>query len=585
MSTPSTMPADSASRRSPIARAVRAAVRELFDLREPAPAPAPAPARAIAVGRSAYRGAEVTKYNLDWRTMNDAPDNEIGTAMMTLRSRARDLARNNPYIKRYRSLLGANIIGSSGITHQAQVRFVNPDGTQGDLNEPLNDYLEQKFREYRLSRVSADGKFNLDRFQVLQLGTCAVDGETLTRTIFGREFPHGLGLQPIDADLLAETYNLRAGPGDTEVRLGVEVNSWGRPLAYHFWEYPDYLPGRRARGGLRRLTAAEILHHYVSDRAGQTRGVTWLSNMMQDTQDLAGYDESVIVGARAGANQLAVAQWRDPTMAPPVTPPEGGETEARKPLQMDMVPATITELDPGLELASFDPKQPSGVYADFTKTVIRRIANGLDLSYSSLSNDLREVNYSSAKIGLLMEREIWKMIQEWWIDSFTLPLYLRWLEAATLSGALQLPTPDWRAYSAVNFQARRWPWAEPQREIGATKDMISLGLTSRQRVLAEQSDSDVRKVLDELAQEEKMASERKLSIAGDGAGAQPAPANPKRDAADEDPDPAAADDDEPDEPDDDDAEDDEPAKPRKQTARSSRVAALERRPAANGHGR
>ena len=60
-----------------------------------------------------------------------------------------------------------------------------------------------------------------------------------------------------------------------------------------------------------------------------------------------------------------------------------------------------------------DPSQPSGVYADFTKTVLRCIASGHWLAYASLSNDLREANYSSARVGLLIERKMWRTLQEW----------------------------------------------------------------------------------------------------------------------------------------------------------------------------
>ena len=182
-------------------------------------------------------------------------------------------------------------------------------------------------------------------------------------------------------------------------------------------------------------------------------------------------------GARAGANQVAFAQWKDPNIAPP-------PGEDRKPMQMDLNPGTFTELDPGLEVVPFDPSQPSGVYADFTKTVLRRIASGLGLSYASLSNDLREVNYSSTKVGLQTEREMWRTLQEWWIVSFMKPLYLRWLEAATLSGALQLDRPDWRLYTAVKWVPRGWAWVDPLKEVQASKEELALGLTSRQRILA-----------------------------------------------------------------------------------------------------
>jgi capsid protein len=79
--------------------------------------------------------------------------------------------------------------------------------------------------------LSRDGKLNLNRFQALQLEASAVDGEAFTRTVIGRGFRHGLGLQPIDADLVAENVNRRAHREGVEVRMGVEVDLLGRPVA------------------------------------------------------------------------------------------------------------------------------------------------------------------------------------------------------------------------------------------------------------------------------------------------------------------------------------------------------------------
>lgn len=527
MSTPSattngsTRP-DGAQRRGRLSRALSAAWRELRGAQAPAPTTSPVPRTPRA--RAAYHGAEVTRLNLDWRTGNASADQDIRGSMALLRSRARDLARNNPYIERFLGLLVSNVLGSSGIGHQAQVRLPN-----GDLDERTNDAIEAAWQDWIDGPVTVDGKLTMSGFQGLQLEAAAVDGESFTRLIMGRQFRHGLGLQPIDADLVAESISRRAGREAEEVRLGVEVDTFGRPRAYHVWDWPDYVPGSESRG-LQRLSAEEVLHHYRARRAHQTRGVSWLARVMTDIQDLAGYDESVIVGARAGANQIAFAQWKDPAAATP--------SEDRTPLQLELNPGTFTELDPGLEVVPFDPSQPSGVYADFTKTVLRRIASGLGVAYASLSNDLREANYSSARVGLLIEREMWRTLQDWWIASFLQPLYVRWLEAATLSGALELPRADWREYAAVKWVPRGWPWVDPQSDVQASEAELHLGLTSRQRLSRERG-RDFAVILDELRQEREMAMEAGVEINGVSVAAKPAPADPNASADGQGADPEA----------------------------------------------
>ncbi|MFK5284093.1 phage portal protein, partial [Lacticaseibacillus paracasei] len=45
--------------------------------------------------------------------------------------------------------------------------------------------------------------------------------------------PQGFALQHIDAALVDEDFNQAAGVGINAVRLGVEVDKWNRPVAYH----------------------------------------------------------------------------------------------------------------------------------------------------------------------------------------------------------------------------------------------------------------------------------------------------------------------------------------------------------------
>lgn len=454
--------------------------------------------------RSAFRGAEQTRFNIDWRSSTTAVDSEVATDAQVMRGRARALARDNSWIERFVDLLHANVIGPDGIKHQAQVMV------GGKLDENTNDLIEQKWKEWASGPVTIDGRMNLHSFMCLQLETAAVDGESFTRLFLGNGFRHGLALQPIDPDLVPVNLSRYADRTGNEIRLGVEVDAFGRRLAYHILEDPQYMPGAKLYGPLS-VPAEEMLHHYRVRRAHQTRGVTWLARVMTDTQDLGAYDEAVVIGARAGANTVAFAQWKDPAVAPT---PSANDEEARQPVNIEMNAGSLMELDPGLEVVPFDPSQPTGVYPDYTKTVLRKIAAGLKVSYAALTGDLREVSYSGHKIGLLNERDMFKMLQAWWIETFLQPVYERWLEAATLTGELELPGYDWRAYRAVSWTPRRWPWTEPQREIVAAKEELALGLTSRQRILSEQSDGDYKKLIAELQQEAELAREAGVSIGG-----------------------------------------------------------------------
>jgi capsid protein len=74
---------------------------------------------------------------------------------------------------------------------------------------------------------------------------------------------------------------------ENEIRLGVEVDGWGRPVAYYVNPYhPSDQGGSLAR---ERIPAEFITHLYDPARVNQTRGVTWFHPVMLAMRILEGY--------------------------------------------------------------------------------------------------------------------------------------------------------------------------------------------------------------------------------------------------------------------------------------------------------
>jgi len=449
---------------------------------------------------SAHKGAEVSRLRPGLFGGIRGPDAEIQWDLRMLRARARALRRNNPYIENYLNLLHSNVLGPEGPAHQAQVR-----NDAGDLDEEINDTIEAAWRDWAEGPVTADGQMNLALFRQLQLETNAVDGEAFTLPLVGAEFRHGLALDSFDPDLVDEKMSRAAGREGPEIRMGVEVSPLGRPLGYYVWDYPEYGPGRQNRGR-QRYDAADVLHQFRRRRGHQTRGVTWLTAAIVDTQDLDGFEEAVIVGARAAANQLGVVESGD--AASWSAPDDDGE---RKPAEMELNPGTILELDPGQKFTGFAPEQPTAVYPPFVKNRLRRLAGALGVAYEALANDREGVNYGSMRGGSLIERDLWRLRQAWWSLTFEQPIRQRWLQTALLTGALVLPSRDWRKYTALKVVFRGWPWVDPLKDAQTAELEIELGLNSRTRIHAQRG-SVFTEVLAELGQERDEAARLGLEI-------------------------------------------------------------------------
>jgi lambda family phage portal protein len=112
------------------------------------------------------------------------------------------------------------------------------------------------------------------------------------------------------------------------------------------------------------------------------------------------------------------------------------------------------------------------------------LAMSLDLHYFSLSGDLSAVNYSSARVGLLEERDVWKDLQRVVIDQFCREIFNAWLEAQILRGTIS--PGDAQAVNRPTWRPRGWQWVDPQKEVKAKVEAIQAGLTTYTATLAEQ---------------------------------------------------------------------------------------------------
>src|SRR3989337_457635 len=53
-----------------------------------------------------------------------------------------------------------------------------------------------------------------------------------------------------------------------------------------------------------RIHAEDIIHGFVVERPGQSRGVPWMHTAMTRLNMIAGYEEAELVGARLGASKM-----------------------------------------------------------------------------------------------------------------------------------------------------------------------------------------------------------------------------------------------------------------------------------------
>jgi capsid protein len=194
---------------------------------------------------------------------------------------------------------------------------------------------------------------------------------------------------------------------------------------------------------------------------------------------LDGYTEAELVAARTAAAKMGFI-----TASPDAPGPDPEALPGSQPT-MDAQPGVVERLAVGETFNSWDPTHPGGNYDPFTWPCSARSAPGLNVSYMALTGDLGGTSYSSARVGLLDERDGWRTLQTWLSEHLHDVVYRRWLRMAALTKNLTLPNADFAKYEAVCWRARGWDWVDPKNDIEAAGMAIDRGLTTLTEVVAD----------------------------------------------------------------------------------------------------
>jgi lambda family phage portal protein len=445
-----------------------------------------------------YSGANFGRLVNDWIAMSTSIDAEIRGNLKTLRNRTRQLERDNDFVRSFLREVEINVIGQ-GIQMQSLVRMQRGD----KLNDKLNQEIEDAWSCWqKKTRCHVAGKLSFPSIERLVARSVSRDGEIAIRLIrqkFG-DSRVPLALEILESDRLDDTYNEVTAEGN-EVRMGVEFDSWGRPVAYYFFSYHpgDYPAGFNVGTKRRvRIPAKEIIHPFVTERAGQTRGVPWISTAIKRLHHMQGYEEAEVIAARANAALMGF-----------IESPQGelqGDAVKDNERVTDFSPGMFKYLNEGEKVVVPDTSRPSTQFDPFMRAMLRATAAGVGASYESISKDYSTSNFSSSRLALISDRDNWRVVQQWLIESFHQIVFEAFLDMAVLSGELVLPdyetNPD--RYQCVRWKPRGWAWVDPLKEVNAYRDAIAGGLTSISRVVAQQGD-DVEELFTEIGRERDLA--------------------------------------------------------------------------------
>ena len=435
---------------------------------------------------ASYRASRMDQWQGDW-TFGAASMAQILRAdLPVLRDKSRDLVMNNASAARLPTLFSENVSGKDGIIYQAAVR-----GPDGEPDAATNRALESAW--YRWAEdarvVTADQRLTWQEVEQMTDEAEVTDGEALVRLLPGFDNSYRFAVQVLDPDQLDLNYNEDARPGVGAIVMGIEVDAWGAPVAYHLW--PNHPSEISKRGARIRVPAAQMIHSFLSRRAGQSRGVPWLAPVMTDLMHLGKYREAEVIAARISAAKMGFIK---------------GGTGAGTSESIDATPGLIPKLGADEDFVSWDPSHPNGNYDAFDRAILRSVAGALRVSYMSLSGDLSQTSYASGRMGWLNEKNVYQTLQQRRIMRYSRPVLRAWLPMARLSGQLDVRATDPASLEAASWRPRPFLPVDELKAANTNALNVALGVSSLTD-LVEELGGDIREVLAKRKAELDLARE------------------------------------------------------------------------------
>jgi lambda family phage portal protein len=469
----------------------------------------------------AHRGASFSSKELmSWNPAAGSADADLLGDLDTLRSRSRDLARNNGIASGVQQTLVDNVVGI-GLRLVAQPDY----RALGKTKEWAEEWAA---RTEALWRGWAN-TFECDAARVLTFAGLTqqvfragvLNGEALALPIWqpgaGK---YSTRMQLVEADRLTNPH----GQMDSDsLRGGVEVDRYGRPLAYHIRDsHPgDWygIWGSRSFGGGRweRVPAEtewgrrRVIHIHDKERTGQTRGKPLFSAILGDFKMLDHYRRTELQAAIV--NSMIAAFIKTPLDSQTIAQMFGADVnstqyqqflEQRREHVAGFRGGAMIPLNPGDEVQPFLPSRPAAAFNSFCEGLLREMASAIGIPYELLVKDFSKTNYSSARAALVEAWRFFRGRRHWLATYWATPTYDLWLEEMVNKGLVEAPDfySERAAYSCAKWIGAGRGWVDPVKEAQAAEMRLAANITTLEDECAEQG-LDWEEVLVQRAREQQ----------------------------------------------------------------------------------
>jgi lambda family phage portal protein len=470
-------------------------------------------------GLSAAKRDRLTE---DWTPQSLSPTSIHRVDSNLLLRRARDLVENNPYAKSGVESYVANVVGS-GITPKPLLE-------SADQRRQWVDAWNWWGGEHQ-NEADLTGQQHLYELMALWLTEVIVGGGCLVRYVSldpdqYRQQRVKLALELIPEERIADEKDDPAGFFATHnrkksgnvIRRGVEIDpATGRAMAY--WIRPSHPSDAGTAWEPVRVPAEDCHYSFLRTRVGQIRGFTMLKAVIRWLWSLGYYFDNELMAS--AIKSCFAAMIRTDAEDGDFT---GLEDDSQGAIVTDINGNPLEKLEPGIiarmkgkdaTVTGIGPNTPGSDQEAWIVLIERSIAVGMGLSYEGLTRDYSRGSFSSMRAGLNEDRKRYRPLQDFVVNHFCRPTYVRFVEAATQAGIAGFPRPsvltanfdDWMR---VKWRKPGWQSVNPFDDARAAVLEIDNGLGTREEYTAAKGD-DWEDIDEQNEREAKSETDRGLT--------------------------------------------------------------------------
>jgi len=496
-------------------------------------------------GRVPYDAADsFSDQMVNWQPALWSADNEVNIYRDRIVSRVRDMARNDGWAsgsvtRILDNAVGANFRPIAKVDYRALALQTGIKAFDARWADEYGRAVESAWRTWANDPnryCDVERKKTVSQMLRLAFRHKLVDGDALavlqyrTDRLGPGKARYATTVQIIDPDRLSnpqQQFDLK------KVRGGVEIDDDGVPVAYHirkahagdWWSAEQSVTWER----IPRETSwgrPIVVHDFDAERAGQHRGTSIFTPIVQRLKMLIKYDEveleASILNAIFGAY---ITSPYDPRLfaesleGDDVLEYQDMRTEFHKDNRLSLQGGVrLPILAPGEGIDTVTATRPMSNFAAFESAALRNVAAALGISTQQLTQDWSDVNYSSARSAML---EAWKTLTRRRTDfanGFAQPIFSSFIEELHDLGEVPLPAaaPEFltakAAYCRTQWMGPGRGWVDPVAEKkGAILGMDS-GMSTLEMEVSENVGEDWEELLDQRAREVEAFRERGLTV-------------------------------------------------------------------------